>query len=48
MVTLNYSYRIYPDSEQQQRLDEWLETSRRVYNYALRELKDWLASSPPR
>ncbi len=42
MVTLNYSYRIYPDSEQQQRLDEWLETSRQVYNYALRELKDWL------
>ncbi len=44
MVTLNYSYRIYPDSEQQKRLDEWLETSRQVYNYALRELKDWLAS----
>ncbi len=44
MVTLNYSYRIYPDSEQQQRLEEWLETSRRVYNYALGELKDWLAS----
>ena len=44
MVTMNYTYRIYPDSEQEQRLDEWLETSRRVYNYALRELKDWLAS----
>ncbi len=38
------SYRIYPDSEQQQRLDQWLETSRQVYNYALRQLKDWLAS----
>ncbi len=44
MVTLNYSYRIYPDSQQQQRLDEWLETSRKVYNYALRQLKDWLNS----
>ncbi len=44
MVTLNYSYRIYPDSEQQQKLDEWLETGRRVYNYGLRQLKDWLNS----
>ena len=44
MVTLNYSYRIYPDSEQQQKLDEWLETGRRVYNYSLRQLKDWLNS----
>ena len=44
MVTLNYSYRIYPDSEQQKRLDEWLETSRQVYNYALGQLQDWLRS----
>ncbi|MEA5510572.1 transposase [Crocosphaera sp. UHCC 0190] len=44
MLTLNYSYRIYPDSEQEALLDEWLETCRRSYNYALRELKDWIAS----
>ena len=44
MVTLNYSYRIYPDFEQQKRWDEWLEISRRVYNYALGQLKDWLNS----
>ena len=25
-------------------LDEWLELCRRSYNYALRELKDWIAS----
>ncbi|MDM9380070.1 transposase [Chlorogloeopsis sp. ULAP01] len=44
MLTLNYTYRIYPDSEQQALLNEWLETCRLSYNYALRELKDWIAS----
>lgn len=44
MLTMNYSYRIYPDATQQAELLEWLETCRGVYNYALRELKDWIAS----
>jgi len=44
MLRLNYTYRIYPDIEQQSLLDEWLETCRLSYNYALRELKDWIAS----
>ena len=44
MLTLNYAYRIYPDAIQEPLLQEWLETCRQVYNYALRELKDWLAS----
>jgi putative transposase len=44
MLTLNYTYQIYPDIEQQALLDEWLETCRLSYNYALRELKDWIAS----
>lgn len=44
MLTLNYTYRIYPDLNQQALLDEWLETCRLSYNYALRELKDWIAS----
>lgn len=43
-MTLNYTYRIYPDSNQEAMLDEWLEICRRSYNYALRELKDWIAS----
>ncbi|MCH2244281.1 MULTISPECIES: RNA-guided endonuclease InsQ/TnpB family protein [Crocosphaera] len=43
-LTLNYSYRIYPDSKQEAMLDQWLEICRRSYNYALRELKDWIAS----
>ncbi|WP_229415189.1 MULTISPECIES: transposase [Moorena] len=41
---MNYSYRIYPSIDQQAQMLEWLETCRGVYNYALRELKDWLAS----
>jgi len=44
MLTLNYRYRIYPDTTQQQRLGEWMETCRNAYNYALREIKDWCDS----
>ena len=44
MLTMNYTYRIYPDAVQQAELRSWLETCRSVYNYALRELKDWIAS----
>ncbi|MDB9495733.1 helix-turn-helix domain-containing protein [Spirulina major CS-329] len=41
---MNYTYRIYPDAVQQTELRSWLETCRGLYNYALRELKDWIAS----
>jgi putative transposase len=41
---MNYTYRIYPNAAQQTELLEWLETCRGVYNYALRELKDSIAS----
>lgn len=44
MLNLNYTYRIFPDAEQMEKLIEWLEICRSSYNYALRELKDWLAS----
>jgi putative transposase len=44
MLTLNYRYRIYPDSVQQATLSEWIETCRRSYNYGLREIKDWCNS----
>ena len=43
-MILNYRYRIYPDIQQIELLDEWLETCRISYNYALGELKDWIAS----
>ncbi len=41
---MNYTYRLYPDTKQIDLLNEWLETCRVSYNYALRELKDWIAS----
>jgi putative transposase len=44
MLTINYRYRIYPDTTQQEILSEWMETCRIAYNYALREIKDWCNS----
>lgn len=44
MLMMNYRYRIYPSADQQARMIDWLETCRGVYNYALRELKDSIAS----
>lgn len=44
MINLNYEYRIYPKPFQEQRLLEWLSVCRRVYNYCLRERKDWIKS----
>ncbi|WP_324282438.1 transposase [Cyanobacterium aponinum UTEX 3222] len=44
MLTLNYTYRIYPDGKQSDQLGNWLETCRCTYNYALQELKDWIKS----
>ena len=43
-MILNYAYQIYPDAKQQESLLEWLDVCRASYNYALRELKDWIAS----
>jgi len=44
MLIMNYTYRIYPTESQEQDLLEWLEISRKVYNYALGEIKDWINS----
>ena len=44
MLTLNYHYRIYPNTIQQSQLSGWMETCRVAYNYGLREIKDWLGS----
>jgi putative transposase len=43
-LVMNYRYRIYPDALQEQTMLNWLEISRNVYNYALREIKDWVNS----
>ena len=44
MLNLNYAYRIYPDVSQEKELLDWLEICRGVYNYALRERKEWINS----
>jgi len=44
MLTFNYQYRIYPTTAQEEILTEWMEICRGAYNYALREIKDWLNS----
>ena len=44
MLNLTYSYRIYPDASQEAQMLDWIEQCRRVYNYALRERKDWMNS----
>jgi putative transposase len=41
---MNYCYRIYPDASPEETMLHWLEISRKVYNYALREIKDWVNS----
>jgi putative transposase len=43
-LIMNYCYRIYPDANQEETMLHWLEISRKVYNYALREIKDWVNS----
>lgn len=44
MINLTYEYRIYPDVQQAQLMTQWLETCRKVYNYALGERRDWIKS----
>ncbi|NEN90760.1 MAG: transposase [Okeania sp. SIO3H1] len=39
---MNYRYRLHPDPIQEQTMLHWLEISRKLYNYALREIKDWV------
>lgn len=44
MITLTYEYKLKPTKQQVEQIDHDLETCRRVWNYALRERKDWIAS----
>jgi putative transposase len=43
-INLTYEYRIYPDAQQTELMTQWLETCRKVYNYALGERRDWIKS----
>jgi len=44
MLTLTYEYKLKPTKRQVEQIDHDLETCRRVWNYALKERKDWIAS----
>jgi len=44
MFCLTYEFRLKPTQQQQEIFEDWLETTRRVYNYALAERKDWYHS----
>lgn len=42
MITLTYKYQLKPTSEQAIVFIHWLETCLKVWNYALRESKEWI------
>ncbi|WP_414622727.1 RNA-guided endonuclease InsQ/TnpB family protein [Calothrix sp. CCY 0018] len=44
MLLLTYEFKLKPALYQIDLFEEWLETHRRVYNYALSERKDWYRS----
>ena len=44
MFNIAYEYRIYPSADQEATMLSWLEHCRRVFNYGLRERKDWIRS----
>lgn len=44
MITLTYEYKIIPDKEQIEVIEYTLDVCRSVWNFALRERKDWLSS----
>ncbi len=44
MFNLTYEFKLKPTKNQIETFEEWLETHKRVYNYALAERKDWYKS----
>ena len=44
MLTLTYEYKLIPDKQQIEVIEHTLNIFRSVWNYALRERTDWLAS----
>jgi putative transposase len=44
MLTLIYEYKLKPTKQQTEEMEHILEVCRSVWNYALRERKDWSAS----
>lgn len=44
MLTLTYEYKARPTDEQIQLIEHTLDVCRKVWNFALRERKDWINS----
>ena len=44
MITVTYQYKLKPTKQQIQTFDQWLDTCKKVWNFALRERKDWVNS----
>ncbi|MEG4532902.1 transposase [Microcoleus sp. D2_18a_D3] len=44
MLNLTYEYKLIPTDTQRQTFDQWLNICRKVYNFGLRERKDWVNS----
>ena len=44
MITLTYEYKLIPDKQQIEVIENTLNVCRSVWNFALRERKDWLSS----
>jgi putative transposase len=44
MLTLNYQYKLKPNKKQASAIEQWLDICKSVYNFALRERKDWVNS----
>ncbi len=44
MLTLTYEYKLKPTAQQIEELENSLDVCRKVWNYALKERKDWIAS----
>lgn len=43
-ITVNYEYKLKPNAQQVETFEAWLNTCKKVYNFALRERKDWVNS----
>lgn len=44
VITLTYQYKLKPSKQQEMEINHILDLCKSVYNYALRERKDWLSS----
>ncbi len=44
MITVTYQYKLKPNKQQIKTFDQWLDTCKKVWNFALRERKDWVNS----